>query len=117
MESEEADVLLGWDNGNTIVQLTASANSQEVNIKHSLDKTKIELTAPADNQEVKINHQMDKTNVKLSASAENQEVTVSQQVDDDNRIAPIINNKGNISVEWKRSLWRQQLFDRHFEAQ
>jgi hypothetical protein len=104
MESEEADVVLGYDNGKTNVQLTASADNQEVNIKHSLDNTKIELTASADNQEVQIDHQMDNTNVKLTASADNQEVTISQQIDDDNRIAPTVNNKGDISVEWERSL-------------
>ena len=60
MASEEADVVVGWDNGDTNVQLTASAD--------------------------------------------NQEVTVSQQLDDANRISPTINNNGDISVEWERSL-------------
>jgi hypothetical protein len=104
VESEEADVVLGYDNGSTNVQLTASADKQEVNIKHKLDNTNIELTASADNQEVTIDHQMDNTNVKLTASADNQEVTISQQIDDNNRIAPTINNRGDISVQWERSL-------------
>jgi len=104
MEKEEADVVLGYDNGNTNVQLTASADKQEVNIKHKMDNTNIELTASADNQEVSIDHQMDSTNIKLTASADNQEVTISQQVDANNRIAPTINNRGDISVEWERAL-------------
>ena len=104
MASEEADVVVGWDNGDTNVQLTASADSQEVNVKHRIDNTNIELTASADNQEVKIDHQVDNTNIKLTASADNQEVTVSQQLDDANRISPTINNHGDISVEWERSL-------------
>ena len=104
MESEEADVVVGYDNGSTNVQLTASADSQEVNVKHSMDNTNVELTASADNQEVTIDHQLDNTNIRLTASADNQEVTISQQIDDDNRIAPTINNRGDISVEWERSL-------------
>lgn len=104
METQEADVVVGYDNGNTNVQLTASADSQEVNIKHKLDSTNIELTASADSQEVTIDHQMDNTNVKLTASADNQEVTISQQIDDNNRVAPTINNSGDISVEWERAL-------------
>mmetsp|Transcript_110577 Transcript_110577/g.309075 ORF Transcript_110577/g.309075 Transcript_110577/m.309075 type:complete len:308 (+) Transcript_110577:115-1038(+) len=104
MESEEADVVLGYDNGNTNVRLTASADNQEVNIKHKIDNTNLELTASADNQEVKIDHQMDNTNIRLTASADNQEVTISQQVDANNRVSPTINNRGDISVEWERSL-------------
>jgi len=104
VEAEAADVVLGYDNGSTNVRLTASADSQEVNVKHSLDNTKIELTASADNQEISIDHQMDKTNIRLTASADNQEVTISQQLDDNNRVAPTINNRGDISVEWERTL-------------
>ena len=47
---------------------------------------------------------MDNTNLKLTASVDAQEVTISQQIDDDNRISPTINNSGDISVEWERSL-------------
>eukprot|EP00429_Kryptoperidinium_foliaceum_P071765 CAMPEP_0176059666 /NCGR_PEP_ID=MMETSP0120_2-20121206/29736_1 /TAXON_ID=160619 /ORGANISM="Kryptoperidinium foliaceum, Strain CCMP 1326" /LENGTH=307 /DNA_ID=CAMNT_0017393205 /DNA_START=56 /DNA_END=979 /DNA_ORIENTATION=- len=104
METEEADVVLGYDKGDTSVRLTASQDNQEVNVKHAIDNTKIELTASADNQEVKIDHTMDRTNIKLTASADNQEVTISQQLDDQNRVAPTINNRGDISVEWERSL-------------
>jgi len=104
MEAEAADVVLGYDNGNTNVRLTASADSQEVNVKHRMDSTNLELTASADNQEITVDHQMDRTNIKLTASADNQEVTISQQLDDANRIAPTINNRGDVSVEWERSL-------------
>ena len=104
MESGDADVVVGYDNGNTNVQLTASADSQEVAINHKMDNTNIGVTASADNQEVTIDHTMDNTNIKLTASADNQEVTISQQIDDDNRISPTINNNGDISVEWERNL-------------
>jgi len=57
-----------------------------------------------DNRDVVVNWNNDKTNVKLTASADGQEVTFSQQVDDDNRIAPTINNNGDLSVEWERRL-------------
>ncbi|KAG7348167.1 hypothetical protein IV203_031584 [Nitzschia inconspicua] len=102
--TEEADVVVGWDNGDTNVKLTASADSQEVNVKHRMDNTNIELNASQDSQSVTIDHQMDNTNIKLTASADNQEVTVSQQLDANNRISPTINNNGDISVEWQRSL-------------
>jgi hypothetical protein len=57
-----------------------------------------------DNRDVVVNYNNDKTNVKLTASADNQEVTVSQQIDNDNRIAPTVNSKGDISVEWERRI-------------
>jgi len=57
-----------------------------------------------DDRDVVVNYSNDKTNVKLTASADDQEVTVSQQIDDDNRVAPTINSKGGISVEWERRL-------------
>lgn len=104
VESEEADVVLGYSNDNTNVKLTASADNQEVNVKHNMGDTNIELTASADNQEVTIDHSMDRTNVRLTASADKQEVTISQQIDDNNRIAPTINNSGDISVAWERTL-------------
>ena len=78
--------------------------NQEVNIKHRMDATNVEVTASRDNQEITVDHSMDNTNLKLTASADNQEVTISQQIDDNNRIAPTINNRGDISVEWERSL-------------
>ena len=104
VESGDADVVVGYDNGKTNVKLTASADNQEVELKHSLDKTNLGLTASRDSQEVTIDHQIDNTNIKLTASADNQEVTISQQLDDANRISPTINNRGDISVEWERSL-------------
>jgi hypothetical protein len=102
--TEEADVVVGWDNGDTNVKLTASAGSQEVNVKHRIDNTNIELNASQDSQSVIVDHQMDNTNVKLTASADAQEVTVSQQLDANNRISPTVNNKGDVSVEWQRTL-------------
>lgn len=83
LESEEADVVIGYSNDSTNVELTASADNQEVSISHDIS---------------------DSTNVKLTASVDAQEVTISQQIDDDNRIAPTIDSDGNISVEWERSL-------------
>jgi hypothetical protein len=104
MESEEADVVVSYDNGNTNVQLTASADSQEVSASHSMGDTTIGLTASADSQEVTLDHTMDNTNIKLTASADNQEITISQQLDDNNKISPTINNSGDISVAWERNL-------------
>jgi len=66
--------------------------------------TSVQLTASKDSQEVVLDHSMDKTSVKLTASADNQEVTISQQIDDDNKVSPTINRNGDISVEWERSL-------------
>lgn len=57
-----------------------------------------------DTRDVVINYNNDNTDVKLTASANNQEVTISQQIDGDNRIAPTINSRGDISVEWERRL-------------
>mmetsp|Transcript_46346 Transcript_46346/g.112340 ORF Transcript_46346/g.112340 Transcript_46346/m.112340 type:complete len:308 (+) Transcript_46346:101-1024(+) len=104
MGSEEADVVVSYDNGDTNVQLTASAENQEVEATHNMGDTIVGVKASADNQEVTLDHTMDKTNIKLTASAENQEVTVRQQLDDNNSIAPTINNSGDISVAWERTL-------------
>jgi hypothetical protein len=57
-----------------------------------------------DERDVVINYNNDNTNIKLTASADNQEVTISQQIDNDNRIAPTINSRGDLSVEWERRL-------------
>lgn len=57
-----------------------------------------------DSRDVVINYNNDNTDVKLTASANNQEVTISQQIDGDNRVAPTINSRGDISVEWERRL-------------
>jgi len=62
------------------------------------------LNLENDDRDVVINYNNDRTNVKLTASVDNQEVTVSQQIDDDNRVAPTINNRGDVSVEWERRL-------------
>jgi hypothetical protein len=104
LASEDADVVVTYDNGDTNVELTASADSQEVVIKHDMGDTSVQLTASKDSQEVVLDHSMDKTSIKLTASADNQEVTISQQIDDDNKISPTINRNGDISVEWVRSL-------------
>jgi len=58
----------------------------------------------SDEKDVIVNYNNDNTNIKLTASADNQEVTISQQIDDDNRIAPTINSRGDLSVEWERKL-------------
>ena len=104
LETEEADVVIGYSKDSTDVTLTASIDNQEVNIKHDMGDTKVEVTASRENQEVIVDHTMDNTNLKLTASIDNQELTVSQQIDDDNRISPTINRNGDISVEWERSL-------------
>jgi hypothetical protein len=104
MGTEEADVVVAYDNGSTNVQLTASADNQEVSATHNMGDTTVGLTASADNQEISLDHTMDSTNIKLTASADNQEVTIRQQIDDNNSIAPTINNSGAMSVAWERSL-------------
>jgi hypothetical protein len=104
LSREAADVIVGWDNGDTNVKLTASADDQEINVRHRMDNTKVEVTASCDNQEVTVYHQIDKTKVKLTASADNQKVTIWQQLDANNRIASTVNRNGDISGQWKRSL-------------
>jgi len=82
LEDDERDVVIGYNNGDTDVRLTAST----------------------ENQEVEINHHTGNTDIRLRASADNQELRVAQQIDDDNRIAPTINRNGDLSVEWERRL-------------
>jgi len=57
-----------------------------------------------DDRDVVVNYNNDKSNVRLTASADGQEVTFSQQIDNDNRIAPTVNSRGDISIEWERRL-------------
>jgi len=102
--SEDADVVVAYDNGDTSVELTASADSQEVVVKHDMGDTNVQLTASKDSQEVVIGHSMEGTDFTLTASADNQEVTISKKLDDDNTISPTINRNGDVSVEWERSL-------------
>jgi hypothetical protein len=85
-------------------RLDLENDNRDVQINYSNDSTNVKLTASAENQEVELSRQMDNTNLKLTASAGAQSLTVSQQVDADNRIAPTINNNGDISVEWERRI-------------
>jgi len=82
LDTEEGDVVINYDAGDTSVELTASASAQTVKIEHTSGDT----------------------NIEVNASAEEQSLTISQQLDDDNRIAPTIDSNGDISVEWERSL-------------
>jgi hypothetical protein len=104
MASEEADVVVAYDAGDTSVVLTASVDEQEVVISHDMGDTSVQLTASKDAQEVVVDHSMGDTGIKLTASADAQEVTISQAIDDANTISPTINNSGDISVAWERSL-------------
>lgn len=58
----------------------------------------------SDERDVVLNYSNDGTDVKLTASADSQEVTISRQIDDGNRVAPTVNNKGDLSVEWERKI-------------
>lgn len=102
--TEDADVVVAYDNGDTNVELTASADSQEVVVTHDMGDTSVQLTASKDSQEVVVDHSMGDTSVKLTASADGQEVTISQAIDDANTISPTINSDGDISVAWSRDL-------------
>jgi len=82
LEDDDRDVVVNYNNGDTDVKLTASA----------------------DNQEVEISHSTGDTDIKLTASVDSQELTISQKIDDTNRVAPTINNSGDISVEYERTL-------------
>lgn len=82
LETEEADVVIGYDAGDTSVELTASADSQSVVIGHSMGDTSLSLTASADAQSL----------------------TLSQKIDDDNTVSPTFGSDGSMSVAWERSL-------------
>lgn len=82
LETEEADVVIGYDAGDTSVELTASADSQSVVIGHSMGDTSLSLTASADAQSL----------------------TLSQKIDDANTVSPTFGSDGSMSVAWERSL-------------
>lgn len=82
LDTEEADVVVNYDAGDTSVELTASADAQSVTVSQ----------------------QMGDTNVELTASADAQSVTISQQLDENNRVAPTLTSSGGVSVEWERNL-------------
>lgn len=79
-------------------------DEKDVVVSYSQESTTVSITASADSQSIDITHSAGNTDVSITASADEQEVTISQQVDDDNRLAPTINNKGDLSVEWEKSL-------------
>lgn len=62
------------------------------------------MNLETDEKDVVVRYSKGDTDVKLTASADEQEVTISQQIDGDNRIAPTINSKGDLSVEWERRI-------------
>ena len=55
-------------------------------------------------RDVVVTYAKDETDLVLTASANHQAMTLSQQIYSENRIAPTINNNGNVSVEWERRL-------------
>jgi len=82
IDSEEADVVLNYDAGDTSVELTASADAQSVKIEHVSGDTSIEI----------------------NASADSQTLTITQQLDEDNTISPTITSDGGISLKWECDL-------------
>ena len=115
LDVRNADVELDADNdgADLNVHLVANAGSssiRSVEATKGLDVNGARVTVTPrfnledDSQDVVVNYNNDNTNVKLTASVDNQEVTISQQLDDNNRVAPTINNNGDLSVEWERKL-------------
>lgn len=98
------------------VKLTANASSKQtfnvrtVEISKGIDNNGARITVTPrfdlehDDRDVVVTYTKDQTNAKLTASADNQELTISQQIDSDNRIAPTVDSKGAISLEWERRL-------------
>jgi len=54
--------------------------------------------------DVVVTYSKDDTSIEITASQDEQSITISKQIDDDNRIAPTVNNAGDFSVEWERTL-------------
>lgn len=103
--NEDADVSL---------RLTASASNdfsvRSIEATKGLDINGARVTVRPrldlanDERDVEIDYSNDNTNIRLTASADNQEVTWSQQIDDDNRVAPTVNSRGEMSLEYERRL-------------
>lgn len=102
------------DDADLSLRLTASAggdfNVRSVEATKGLDVNGARVTVRPrvdlenDNRDVEVNYSNDNTNIRLTASADSQEVTWSQQIDDDNRVAPTVNSRGDVSVEFERRL-------------
>ena len=100
------------DDNDISLRLTASAGSdfnvRAVEATKGLDFNGARVTVRPrldlenDERDVEINYSNDATNVRLTASADEQEVTWSQRIDDDNRIAPTVNSRGDVSLEYER---------------
>ena len=111
-----ADVELDAENASADLRVHVDATAGSNMVVKSVEATKglnqngarITVTPrfnlETDDKDVVVTYSKDKTDLKLTASANNQELTVSQQLDADNRIAPTVNNNGDISVEWERRL-------------
>lgn len=115
-QRDKADVELDAANKDLDLNLRLTANAGkdfairtvEATKGFERDNARITVRPRVDLQneerDVELNYSTDKTSVKLLASADNQELTVSQRINDDNRVAPTINNRGDISVEWERRI-------------
>jgi len=104
--SVEATKGIDLDTGKLTInpRFNVADDEKDVVLSYSQDSTSVSVTASADAQSIEIKHNAGNTDVSITASVEEQEVTISQQIDDDNRIAPTINNNGDISIEWEKSL-------------
>lgn len=102
------------DDADLSLRLTANAGSdfnvRSVEATKGLDVNGARVTVRPrldlenDSRDVEVNYNNDNTNIRLTASADNQEVTWSQQIDGNNRVAPTVNSRGDLSVEWERRL-------------
>jgi hypothetical protein len=113
---KNADVEVDAANANMdlAVRLTANAGSnfnvKTVEATKGINQNGARITVTprynldTEDRDVVLTYSKDNTNAKLTASADNQSLTISQQVDNNNRIAPTVNNAGDISVEWERRL-------------
>jgi len=54
--------------------------------------------------DVVVSYSKDGTDVELTASQAAQSVKISRQIDSENRVAPILESSGAVSLEWERSL-------------
>jgi len=106
LQSVEATKGLDLDGARLTVtpRLNMEDDNRDVVVNYNNGDTDVKLTASVDNQEVEISHSTGNTDIKVTASMDSQEVTVSQKIDDINRVAPTVNNNGDISIEYERSL-------------
>lgn len=117
IDYSKADVTIGAANDEEGLSITAKGSCSsdgivlnKIEAKKSMeqDGANISVNPSYDVQSeeatVVVSYEKDGTSVEVEASNNAQTVTLSRQLDDENRVTPMINSSGDVSIAWEHKI-------------